>query len=157
MVLDKENDKVHPRYLAYDIIRFQGQEVGKKSHDIRMLCIEKEIEFARSQAAQQGLFDKSREPFSIRAKKFFPVEKAEWILESWSPKLSHENDGLIFNPAEEPYAPGQSPEVLKWKPHTLNSVDFVLNIRTVAQEGCIPQSIGALMVGGYDKPFAAIK
>ena len=23
------------------------------------------------------------------------------ILESWSPKLSHENDGLIFNPAEE--------------------------------------------------------
>ena len=23
------------------------------------------------------------------------------ILEHWSPKLSHENDGLIFNPAEE--------------------------------------------------------
>ena len=23
MVLDKENDKVHPRYLAYDIIIFQ--------------------------------------------------------------------------------------------------------------------------------------
>ena len=23
MVLDKENDKVHPRYLAYDIIKFQ--------------------------------------------------------------------------------------------------------------------------------------
>ena len=35
----------------------------------------------------------------------------------------------------QPYAPGQSPEVLKWKPHTLNSVDFVLNIRTVKQEG----------------------
>lgn len=157
MVLDKENDKVHPRYLAYDIIVFQGQEVGKKSHDIRMLCIEKEIEFARSQAAQQGLLDKSREPFSIRAKKFFPVEKTEWVLESWSPKLSHENDGLIFNPAEEPYSPGQNPEVLKWKPHTLNSVDFVLNIRTVTQEGCIPQSVGALMVGGYDKPFACIK
>ena len=23
------------------------------------------------------------------------------ILDTWSPKLSHENDGLIFNPAEE--------------------------------------------------------
>ena len=23
------------------------------------------------------------------------------VLENWSPKLSHENDGLIFNPAEE--------------------------------------------------------
>lgn len=23
MVLDKENEKVHPRYLAYDIVRFQ--------------------------------------------------------------------------------------------------------------------------------------
>lgn len=157
MVLDKENEKVHPRYLAYDIIRFQGQEVGKQSHDIRMICIEKEIEMARSQAAQQGLIDKSREPFSIRAKKFFHVEKAEWVLETWSPKLSHENDGLIFNPAEEPYEAGQSPELLKWKPPTLNSVDFVLNIRTVRQEGCIPELIGALMVGGYDKPFAAIK
>lgn len=157
MVLDKENDRVHPRYLVYDIIRFQGQEVGKNSHDIRMLCIEKEIEMARSQALQQGLFDKSKEPFSIRAKKFFPVEKAEWILDTWSPKLSHENDGLIFNPAEEPYAPGQCPEVLKWKPHTLNSVDFVLNIRTVKQEGCIPELLGTLMVGGYDKPFACIK
>ena len=29
--------------------------------------------------AQQGLLDKSKEPFSIRAKKFFPVEKAEWV------------------------------------------------------------------------------
>lgn len=157
MVLDKENGRTHPRYLVYDIVRFQGQEVGKKNHDIRMLCIEKEIEMARSQAAQHGLFDKSKEPFSIRAKKFFLVEKAEWILDHWSPKLSHENDGLVFNPADEPYSPGQSPEVLKWKPHTLNSVDFVLNIRTVKQEGCIPEMVGTLMVGGYDKPFAAIK
>lgn len=157
MVLDKENCRTHPRYLAYDIVRFQGQEVGKQSHDVRMLCIEKEIEMARIQAAQQGLFDKSKEPFSIRAKKFFALEKTEWILDHWSPKLSHENDGLVFNPAEEPYAPGQSPEVLKWKPHTLNSVDFILNIRTVTQEGCIPEVLGTLMVGGYDKPFAAIK
>ena len=26
----------------------QGQEVGKQNHDIRMVCIEKEIEMARS-------------------------------------------------------------------------------------------------------------
>ncbi|KAK2560147.1 mRNA-capping enzyme [Acropora cervicornis] len=122
MVLDKENERSYPRYLVYDIVIFQGQEVGKQSHEIRMLCIEKEIEMARSLAAQQGLFDKSTEPFSIRAKKFFSLEKTKWVLDHWSPKLSHENDGLIFNPAEEPYAGGQSPEVLKWKPHTLNSV-----------------------------------
>lgn len=157
MVLDKENERSYPRYLVYDIVRFQGQEVGKQSHEIRMLCIEKEIEMARSLAAQQGLFDKSTEPFSIRAKKFFSLEKTEWVLDHWSPKLSHENDGLIFNPAEEPYAGGQSPEVLKWKPHTLNSVDFILDIRTVKQEGCIPETHGNLMVGGYDKPFAPIK
>lgn len=157
MVLDKENEKIHPRYLAYDIIQFQGQEVGKQNHDIRMVCIEKEIEMARSIGAQQGLFDKSKEPFSIRAKKFFQVEKAEWILDAWSPKLSHENDGLIFNPAEEPYGPGQSHEVLKWKPHTLNSVDFILNIGKIKQEGCIPELVGTLMVGGYDRPFASIK
>ncbi|KAJ7350989.1 hypothetical protein OS493_037346 [Desmophyllum pertusum] len=158
--MDVQNIKLlheKPYRVSWKADGVQGQEVGKTSHDIRMQCIEKEIEFARSQAAQQGLFDKSREPFSIRAKQFFPVERTEWVLEKWSPKLSHENDGLIFNPAEEPYAPGQCPEVMKWKPHTLNSVDFVLNIRTVKQEGCIPECLGALMVGGYDKPFASIK
>ena len=34
MVLDKENDKVHPRYLAYDIIVFQVSCLYLLFHDL---------------------------------------------------------------------------------------------------------------------------
>lgn len=62
------------------------------------------------------------------------------------PKLTHENDGLVFNPLEDvgsamcncvcscqlpqmqSYTAGQSPFVLKWKPPSLNTVDFKLAI-----------------------------
>ncbi|EDO40094.1 predicted protein [Nematostella vectensis] len=147
MVFDKEGDKIHPRYLAYDIIKFQVPGKIVPGHAPCATCFD----------VQQGLLNKTQEPFSIRAKQFFPLEKTAWILEHWVPKLTHENDGLIFNPAEDPYLPGRQASVLKWKPHTLNSVDFILKIATVKQEGCLPRSVGYLMVGGFDRPFAEIK
>ena len=52
-------------------------------------------------------------------------------------KLTFLNFIPLFSLSLQPYSPGQNPEVLKWKPHTLNSVDFVLNIRTVRQEGYV--------------------
>ena len=41
-------------------------------------------------------------------------------------KLQHENDGLIFTMDACPYYPGTCPEILKWKPLELNSIDFSL-------------------------------
>ena len=40
------------------------------------------------------------------------------------PKLSHEADGLIFQPWESPYIIGTANDLLKWKYAHLNSVDF---------------------------------
>lgn len=40
-MLDKYQDKVFPRFLIYDIIRFRGTvEVAKVDFGTRMLCIE---------------------------------------------------------------------------------------------------------------------
>ena len=38
--------------ILFFVVSKQGQEVGKQSHDVRMLCIEKEIEMARIQAVR---------------------------------------------------------------------------------------------------------
>ena len=51
----------------------QGQDVGKTDFDRRLLCIDKEIIGARNTKIQQGMLDKSKEPFSVRAKPFWDV------------------------------------------------------------------------------------
>lgn len=48
-----------------------------------------------------GQLDKSIEPFGIRAKQFWDVSFAKWVLDSFMKQLMHENDGLIFSPATD--------------------------------------------------------
>lgn len=44
-------------------------------------------------------------------------------------------------------------KVLKWKPLSMNSVDFKLRIREESGLGIVPQKIGDLYVGGLEVPF----
>ncbi|TKS76257.1 mRNA-capping enzyme HCE MCE1 [Collichthys lucidus] len=55
------------------------------------------------------------------------------------------------------YKAGRCDDILKWKPPNLNSVDFRLKITKVGGEGLIPQTVGLLYVGSYDRPFANMK
>lgn len=92
----------------------------------------------------------------MRAKPFWDVSHAKWVLETFMKDLSHENDGLIFSPATDvrdilsdfyhwhsyyyylsiqPYQPGRCNELLKWKPSDLNTVDFKLSITETRAEG----------------------
>ena len=51
------------RYLAYDVIKFEGKEVGETNFSTRLVCIDKEIVGARAKYAAEGKIDKAREPF----------------------------------------------------------------------------------------------
>lgn len=66
MVIDEVGNVRTPRYLVYDIIRFEGEEVGKTIFGTRLICIEKEIIQTRSKHMQEGRIDKASEPFSVR-------------------------------------------------------------------------------------------
>ncbi|XP_050415572.1 mRNA-capping enzyme [Patella vulgata] len=158
MILDKVDDVIVPRYLVYDILRFEGQEVGKTDFDRRLLCIQKEIIGPRHAKIQHGMLDKNKEPFSIRSKPFWDVTMSEKLLDGkFSKEVSHEVDGLIFQPAADPYNPGRCDDVLKWKPPDLNSVDFRLKIVKEQKEGMLPQTKGYLFVGGLEPPFGEMK
>jgi len=157
LVMDKEGETYHPRFLIYDIIRFQGLDVGNTDLDRRFLCIDKEIIAPRNQLAAEGRLNKAREPFSIRRKEFYNIEHAQWVMEKLIPKITHETDGLLFQPSKDPYLCGQCIFVLKWKPAELNSVDFQLQITKVKREGCLPEKIGYLYVQQLDVPFTTIK
>lgn len=71
MIIDKVNGQPVPRYLIYDIIKFNGQPVGQCDFNIRLVCIEKEIISPRMEKMKTGQIDKTKEPFSVRAKPFF--------------------------------------------------------------------------------------
>uniref|UniRef100_A0A3Q2PYN2 mRNA-capping enzyme n=1 Tax=Fundulus heteroclitus TaxID=8078 RepID=A0A3Q2PYN2_FUNHE len=102
MIIDKVNGQPVPRYLIYDIIKFN-------------------------------------------------------LLEgSFTSQVSHEVDGLIFQPCGR-YKPGRCDDILKWKPPNLNSVDFRLKITKVGGEGLLPQTVGLLYVGNYERPFAKMR
>uniref|UniRef100_A0A9R1SQX2 mRNA-capping enzyme n=2 Tax=Cyprinus carpio TaxID=7962 RepID=A0A9R1SQX2_CYPCA len=157
MIVDKVNGQPVPRYLIYDIIKFNGQPVGQCDFNRRLLCIEKEIISPRFEKMKLGQIDKSKEPFSVRNKPFFDIHAARKLLEgSFTSQVSHEVDGLIFQPIGK-YKPGRCDDILKWKPPSHNSVDFRLKITKVGGEGLIPQTVGLLYVGSYDMPFAQMK
>ncbi|RVE54673.1 hypothetical protein evm_000794 [Chilo suppressalis] len=159
MVIDKVGDKEIPRYLCYDIIKFEGQDVGKMAFfPVRLNCIENEIVNPRHQAMKEGIIKKEKEPFSIRLKQFWELPMAHQLLgEKFAKTLSHEPDGLIFQPSKEPYVAGRCDEVLKWKPCNMNSVDFKLKIVMEGGQGMLTTKVGHLYVGKYDLPFASMK
>ncbi|XP_076456794.1 mRNA-capping enzyme-like [Babylonia areolata] len=158
MILDKVEGKDVPRFLVYDIIKFEGQEVGKTDFRRRLLCIEKEIVGPRNGKMQQGMLDRASQAFSVRAKPFWDLTAAEKILDGgFAAQVSHEVDGLIFQPVPDPYVCGRCKETLKWKPPSLNSVDFRLKIRREEHPGMLPETKGYLYVGSFDQPFSAMK
>ncbi|XP_018568622.1 mRNA-capping enzyme [Anoplophora glabripennis] len=159
MVIDKVNGEDIPRYLAYDIVKFEGLDVGKMPfHPNRLHCLENEIIKPRYAAMEKGLINKTLEPFSVRKKDFWDITQAASLLgEKFAKTLSHEPDGLIFQPSKEPYTAGRCDEVLKWKPLDMNSVDFRLKIVKEEGEGIVSRKVGFLYVGQLDTPFAKLK
>ncbi|TWW68736.1 mRNA-capping enzyme [Takifugu flavidus] len=79
MIIDKVNGQPVPRYLIYDIIKFNGQPVGQCNFNIRLLCIEKEIITPRMEKMKSGQIDKTKEPFSIRHKSFFDIHASRKV------------------------------------------------------------------------------
>ncbi|XP_063089271.1 mRNA-capping enzyme isoform X3 [Cavia porcellus] len=157
MIIDRVNGQAVPRYLIYDIIKFNAQPVGDCDFNIRLQCIEREIINPRHEKIKSGLIDKTQEPFSVRNKPFFDIHASRKLLEgNFAKEVSHEMDGLIFQPIGK-YKPGRCDNILKWKPPSLNSVDFRLKITRMGGEGLLPQNVGLLYVGGFERPFAQIK
>ncbi|XP_014222251.1 mRNA-capping enzyme [Trichogramma pretiosum] len=159
MVIDKDKNREYPRYLAYDVIMYDGKDVSKLYfYPDRYSIIEKQIIAGRHEAMKTGKIIKEREPFSVRLKQFWDITQASSLLgEKFTKQLGHEPDGLIFQPSKEPYTGGPCSDILKWKPASLNSVDFRLKIVTETGEGILKKKIGELYVGQLDRPFCTMK
>lgn len=158
MVIDVVNGESYPRYLIYDIVTFEKQDVGKTQFSTRVYCIDKEIILTREEAKKNGRIDRSMESFGVRKKDFWGLEHTSKLFsEKFNRNMVHEVDGLIFQPANDPYKAGQCPNILKWKPHTHNSIDFRVRIIRVQNPGCLPETWASLTVGRNNFEVAKVK
>jgi mRNA-capping enzyme len=80
MDVDPNSGQKIPRFLIYDIIKFESDDVGKVNFQIRLQCITKEIISARDEACRQGKLNKQIEPFSIRQKLFYKLGDTKKVL-----------------------------------------------------------------------------
>lgn len=149
MVIDVHEGNKYPRYLIYDLVVFQGQRIGEKPfYPTRYIAIEKEIIQPRIEAMKATRIVREEEPFSVRIKHFYELPYASHLLgEKFAKQLAHAPDGLIFQPSEDCYVYGTASTVLKWKPQSLNSIDFRLQVKHIQQTGCLPEYRGALLTG----------
>lgn len=102
MDVDPNSGQKIPRFLIYDIIKFENDDVGKVNFQIRLQCITKEIIFARDEACRQGKLNKQIEPFSIRQKLFYRLGDTKKLLsKDFEKQITHGIDGLIYQPCDD--------------------------------------------------------
>ncbi|XP_055909228.1 mRNA-capping enzyme [Eupeodes corollae] len=151
MVIDKVQGQNIPRYLVYDVIQFQGNSVAKMNFRDRLKYIKNGLIEPRHEAFSKGIINRQLESFSVRNKEFWDITKAASLLDpKFTRCLPHEPDGLIFQPVEVPYTAGVCKDILKWKPLSLNSVDFKLKIVKESRPGMLNTKVGLLYAGGMD-------
>jgi mRNA-capping enzyme len=138
MVVDEDliTGKKTRRFLAYDAMVINGEVVTQHPWKARWNFIDTFVEAPRRLEAGviangkwKMRYDYSRECFRFRRKMFWPLGASKKIMDDFIPKqLTHEADGLILQPHDDPYVPLTCHELLKWKFAHMNSVDFKLRI-----------------------------
>lgn len=147
-----------PRMLIYDIMRFMGVNVMKEPFSKRFEIIKNEIIDKRNNAFKSGRLRHDKQIMSVRRKDFYLLEATSKLFEpKFVQHVGHEIDGLIFQPKYKPYETGRCDKVLKWKPPSHNSVDFLLKIEKYCREGMLPEWTGFLFVQNQREPFGKMK
>ena len=108
----KDNDG-QERYYIFDALKLQGDYIYKNPLDVRLRKI--------------GTFLRStRWGDRFQVKPMWSMARLDYVLGVYLPKAPHLSDGLIFTPKRQGYQ-GRF-KTYKWKPPTLNSIDFKVNL-----------------------------
>ncbi|MCL7035264.1 hypothetical protein MKW94_021683 [Papaver nudicaule] len=132
MVIDThpETNKQVRRYLVFDVMSINGESVIQRPFGERWGMLEQQVigprDLEREQCADQSSYRYELEPFGVEIKKFWLLSEITDLLEKFTPALLHGADGLIFQAWNDKYVPFTHTELLKWKSHDMNSVDFLV-------------------------------
>jgi mRNA-capping enzyme len=128
------------RFLAYDLCSYRRDSPDPGTGQLtQLLCgcawrervavlADKVVRPKRlyEEASGPGRYRADAEPFRVRVKDFYPLERAGWVLSKWMPTLTHQSDGLVFQSGSAPYVGHTDERLFKWKFPEMNTVDFLV-------------------------------
>ncbi|CAK4471619.1 unnamed protein product [Aphanomyces euteiches] len=119
LVEDRDGSSVVLRYLAFDMIAWEGSPVWKSKLEKRLQCLQNEIILPRkavridrtpfvvdSCLMKDKSLEGASESFRVRMKDHFRLEKTEHLLRNFIPRVTHNVDGLILTPKLAVYGVG---------------------------------------------------
>ncbi|KAG6744211.1 hypothetical protein POTOM_052922 [Populus tomentosa] len=127
MIIDTlpDSQKQERRYLIYDMMAINQVSVRELPFHDRWKMLEEEVIEPRNYERRKNPYYRyDLEPFRVRRKDFWLLSTVTKLLKEFIPKLSHDADGLIFQPWDDAYVPRTHEGLLKWKYPEMNSVDF---------------------------------
>lgn len=115
--------------LVMDGINLMGKPLSSRFGRLKNWIIEPH----KAWLATQHPTDHQR-PFEVELKVQELAYGIDAVFKVHLPRLRHGNDGLIFTSAEAPYTSGTDYKILKWKPPSENSIDFLLQLKFPSSE-----------------------
>lgn len=128
LVNDHEDGKVVMRYLAFDLLAFDGKSILDQNFSKRIGKLRSWVLDPVKRMKRAHPDDFAKMPFEVTGKEIQKPYNLDYIFHELLPKLPHGHDGLIFQCATTPYVPGTDESILKWKPPNENTIDFMLRL-----------------------------
>ena len=117
------------KFLVFDCLNLDGQSLMQRPLDKRLAYFKSHVLGPYKEMFKQHP-DRPR-PFVLEDKTTEFSYGLEKMFKEIIPKVKqlHGNDGLIFTCRNTPYKTGTDEHILKWKPPSENTVDFLLQIQ----------------------------
>ncbi|CAK0906606.1 unnamed protein product [Prorocentrum cordatum] len=112
------------RYLVYDAVRICDEDVSHRTLLHRLRRALQDVALPKERMMAGG---GRRDPVQLLVKDFFEIWQMQDVM-GLSKHFPHKVDGLVFTPVQVPYVTGSCPSLFKWKPASLNTVDFKLRL-----------------------------
>jgi len=130
-LLDGELIKIDNKwdFMVHDAVLNCGNKINKLTHTNRLndtkMCL------------QSFIINNPENTVNIRIKEFYPFDEFDNFIDNVYNKNIDRSDGIIFMPDKLPVITGTQYSMLKWKPPTKHTFDFLINETSFGFEAMI--------------------
>ncbi|KAL2752658.1 hypothetical protein ACRALDRAFT_1044680 [Sodiomyces alcalophilus JCM 7366] len=128
LVIDVEDGKNVPRFLVFDCLVLDGQDLTKRSYDKRIAYVKEGVIKPYKELFNKFPEERAFQPFDLIMKTMEFSYGIHMLFNVVLPNLKHGNDGLIFTCVQATYKHGTDNNILKWKPPEENTIDLRLRL-----------------------------